>query len=119
MNESRGELRFEREPIEITSSTPKPDEMWRYTDRAGHEHYWQGGYPTLRTVVEEPYWCPDCNEEHADSHLECPLCGETVYPATVVTPWREFVPGPTQWFLDDEPISEDRAQEIMAERSDG
>jgi hypothetical protein len=113
---SFGELRVERDMIEVTSNLPRTDKGWRYTDRQGHEHYWQDGYPTLRTVLDEPYWCDDCHDEHQDSHLECPLCSEVIQPGMLSPPpFREFVPGLTSYYLNDEPISEERAREIMGE----
>jgi hypothetical protein len=109
-----GVLRVERDMIDVTSGLPRPDEAWRYTDRQGHGHYWRDGYPTLRTVLGGPYWCEDCHDEHQDSHLECPLCSETVQPGMVgPSPFREFIPGLTSYYLNDEPITEERAREIL------
>jgi hypothetical protein len=109
-----GELVTETEAIEVASSLPRPDRSWRYTDRESHEHYWQDGYPTLTRVVDETYWCADCGDEHTESHLECPLCGEHIEPGTVgPSTFREFMPGRTSYWLNGEPITPERAREIL------
>jgi hypothetical protein len=110
-----GELIIEVDRVEVTSNLPRPDPAWRYTDEHGHEHYWENGYPTLTRVNEEPYWCEDCNDEHTDSHFECPICGETVSPgSTGPSGFREFIPGLTSYRLNGQPISKERADEIVA-----
>jgi hypothetical protein len=109
-----GTLVVEMEFIEITSNSPRPDKGWRHTDAAGHEHHWRDGYPTLARVVDRVYWCADCGDEHDETHLECPLCHETVEPGMVgPPPYREFVPGRTSYRLDGRPVSETRAKEIV------
>lgn len=119
----RGVFRVERELIEVRSDQPRPDEQWRYTDHAGHDHYWQAGrepYPTLREVVDETYWCEDCEDEHTSSHLECPLCGETIVPGSrPPSLFPERIPGPVSYFLDDQPISEEQAREMTTAQDDG
>lgn len=111
-----GTLRIVTDQIEVTSNLPRPDRNWRYTDAAGHEHRYDDGYPTLVRVGEGPYWCPDCHDEHEDSHWECPICHEEISPAlTGPPPGREFIPGMTEYFLDGEPISKERAESILAE----
>jgi hypothetical protein len=121
---SRGELTFETERIEVTSNLPRPAKSWRYTDAAGHEHYWQDGYPTLVTVVDsvvEPYWCEDCQEHHDEGdegawHLECPQCHEEIRPGlTGPSLFREFAPGRTSWWLDGQPIDEATARRLYDE----
>lgn len=112
-----GDLRFEREVIEVTSSLPSADEGWRFSDAAGHEHYYRDGYPTLVAVVDDRYWCDDCGDEHIDSHWECPQCGERITPGLVGPDcFRRFAPGRAKWTLDGQPISEERAQEIIEAR---
>lgn len=111
-----GDLQFECEPIEITSNLPEPDKGWRFTDTNGHEHYWRDGYVTLVLVDDERYWCEDCGEDHVESHWECPLCGEHIEPRTVVYPYRRWMPGLRSWTLNGEPISEERAQQIIEAR---
>lgn len=63
-----------------------PDHRWTFTDRAGHHHGWHpsGGYPTLKEVVTETYWCGDCDDEHERTEWRCALCGEVIEPATVM-----------------------------------
>jgi hypothetical protein len=109
-----GELIIHREVIDVTSSLPKPDPKWTYTDQHGHEHHYDNGYPTLVTVVDETYLCADCNSEHQDTHLECPLCHEAIEPGTIgPSGFREFAPGRMSATLDGEPISQERAEEIL------
>jgi hypothetical protein len=115
-----GDLSFETAAIEVTSGLPQANKSWRYTDRQGHEHYWRdNGYPTLVDVADETYWCNDCGEEHTDSHLECPLCGETIVPGTYIDTFRRFVPGRTVYKLNGEPITKERYEEIVAARGLG
>jgi hypothetical protein len=113
-----GELVIETEQIEITSNLPRPDHSWRYTDEQGHGHYWaDDSYPTLRRVNDRTYWCGDCCDDHTDSHWECPLCGETIEPGlTGPSGFREFMSGRTSYLLNGEPISKERAEQIMAQR---
>lgn len=107
------QLWAEREAIDVTTSGPQPNKAWRYTDRAGHKHYWQDGYPTLREVKGEPYWCDDCRDDHVDTFLRCRLCNEVITPGMTSSLWRERIGGPVQWFLDGELISEARARAIL------
>ncbi len=111
----QGVLRVERERIEITSLSPRQDKDWVHIDHQRHEHRWlDDGYPTLVGVTDRIYWCEDCRDEHEDTHLECAICGEHIVPGTVgPSPFREYMPGPTSYYLDDEPISEEQAHEIM------
>jgi hypothetical protein len=109
-----GELTIEVEQVDVTSALPRADQQWRYMDRTGHEHHWDNGYPTLATVVDETYWCDDCDDEHQISHLECPQCHETITPATVpAPPWREYIPGRRSYFLNGEEITQEQAQELI------
>ena len=111
-----GELRIEQDVIEV-SVMVEPDPDWRYTDQQGHKHAYVPGeedhYPTLVTVLEEPYWCPDCHDEHQDSHHECVICGEEIVPGSRVPPGPTYMPGMKQAFLNDEPISGEHADEIL------
>jgi hypothetical protein len=116
-----GVLEMRREPIDVTSGLPTMDPDWRYTDKQGHGHYYDRStptyYPTLVTVVDGTYWCDTCREEHEETHLECPICGETVVPGTrPPSAFREFVPGPAEYFLDGVPISPERYRELMEQR---
>jgi hypothetical protein len=116
-------LRTEVDMIDVSSALDRPDKRWTYTDRAGHEHRYErrlddslDHYPTLVVVREESYWCPDCHEEHADSHKECPLCGEMITPGLVSAPlYREYTPGMQRFYLNDEEISPDRYRELVIE----
>jgi len=115
------DLRTETERIEVTSALPTADERWTFTDKAGHEHrYSRRGagdyYPTLTWVVDETHWCEDCGDEHTEGHYECPLCGERIQPGLKgPSSFREFVPGRTTYYLDDEEISEARYRELLAQ----
>jgi len=109
-------LRVERDRIEVTSNLQRPDPDWQHTDRAGHQHRREdGAYPTLQAVDGPTYWCPDCRDEHEDRHYECRICGEAIIPGLVgPSPFREFIPGMTSYWLNDEPITEDRYLELVA-----
>lgn len=103
-------LRAHRDRIDVTSLGPRPDPNWRHTDRAGHHHHMQQGpdpYPTLRTVVDDAWWCDDCADEHTDRHLECAQCGETIVPGTVGPgATREYIDGPASYSVNDQPVTE-------------
>lgn len=112
-----GELHMEREMIDVTSNGPRPDPNWAYTDEQGHEHrYVKGqGWPTLVTVVDDVYWCEDCNDEHEDTHLACTICGEEISPGMLPPSlYRKFIPGRTSAWLNGEPISKERYEELVA-----
>lgn len=112
-----GELEFENEGNWVYSNLPEPDPNWRGADSNGHEHYYAEGanrYPTLKVVAGEPYWCDDCEEEHTDTWYECPICGEQVTPGTR-TPGPVWVSAGSRYFWNGELISNERANEIMAE----
>jgi len=114
-------LRIEVEEVEVTSNAPRTDEAWTYTDQRGHEHYWRDGYPTLRYVVDETYWCGDCRDEHTEGHYECLECGEHITPGMRPPSMvREFMPGLKSFYLDDQPVSVEEAQRFMdAARAEG
>lgn len=113
-----GELRIEQEMTEVTAMA-EPDPNWRYTDRHGHEHAYVPGegdhYPTQVIVEDEPYWCEDCEEEHQFNHRECAICGEEITPGVRTPLGPTYIPGMKQALLNDEPITVERAAEIIAE----
>lgn len=112
------EYRVEREQIELTGLSPRPDPDWRYTDPAGHEH--DSSYALLIRVQDDPdeppFYVDDDGEEwNAPDHLECRLCGEHIEPGTIgPSPFREFVPGPVRYYRDDVEITE--AEFVAAEQ---
>jgi len=111
-----GELEFENDGEWVYSNLPEPDPSWRGTDSNGHEHWYSEGanrYPTLKQVAGDPYWCDDCEEEHVDTWMECPICGEQVTPGTRV-PGPVWVSRGSRYYLNGEQISNERANEFMA-----
>jgi hypothetical protein len=67
-----------------------PDEKWTYTDKAGHAHHYDNGYPTLRAIITHVP-CPDweCGCDGFDvTHYECPECGERINPGTKPQTYR-------------------------------
>ncbi len=107
-----GELSVKTDMIEVTDMGPRPDHGWTYTDKQGHEHYYDGypvPYPTLADVSDGWHYCPDCRDEHDDSHLECRICGEHIVPGMRggdMSP--QYVPGRRRFELDGTEISEAR-----------
>ena len=86
------------------------DPNWRHVDRAGHEHYYEetpsvGGwhYPTLVKCGENE-WCPECEEFHEITWLECRVCGEHVRPGSVEQVVQQVLPA--RYFIDDRPVTE-------------
>lgn len=106
-----GTLRIERAMVDVTSSAPRVDRAWTHTDEQGHEHRWNDGWPTLRWVVDEPA----DDEFPAEGHWECAACGENVNPGMrPAPPFRELIPaGPIDYYLNDEPITEDEARALV------
>lgn len=91
---------------------------WKFTDAAGHGHRCDydaaDHYPTLREVSGRTWWCDDCQDEHEDAHLECRLCGETIRPG-MTGPGTKWLPGRTEYLLDGEPVTPERAREIAGQ----
>jgi len=112
-----GTLRMEVEELDVTSSLPQSDKKWTYTDQQGHPHYWRDGYPTLvDEPVGEPYFDEDLDEEYQPTRLVCAICREPIKPGTRYMLGREYMPGRRHYFLNDEPISEERFNELRAAR---
>jgi hypothetical protein len=110
-------LEIERDMIEISTGLPQPSKSWKTTDRQGHKHAYADGpdrYPTLRPEYR-PFWCPDCHEEHEESWLVCRICGERIEPGTYVDTTPQIRPGRTSYTLNGEPVTKERADEIIAE----
>lgn len=108
-----GELRWETEMIDVTSGLPKPDPNWTFTDLQGHEHRYDDGYPTLVRVVESTTVDED-GEEWDEWHFACRACGQHIEPGTTgPSRFREYAPGRTQAFLNGEPISKERFEELV------
>ncbi|MFI8872523.1 hypothetical protein [Streptomyces sp. NPDC055243] len=111
-----GELEFENDVEWIYSDLPEPDPNWRGSDSNGHEHHYAEGpdrYPTLKQVAGEPYWCDSCEDEHVDTWLECPICGEQVTPGTRPSSPKPISMG-QRYYWNGEPISHERASEIIS-----
>ena len=94
---------MERDVIEVTSERYTPNERWRYTDRQGHEHYYDHGYPTLDLVIDSEHWC-DGSEGWAhhdphmavdESHHECKVCREVIEPKLDAPGTRKSIAGMT------------------------
>jgi hypothetical protein len=108
-----GELRVETEIIDVTSGLPQLNPHWTYTDEQGHEHRYEEGYPTLVRVVDARHRDED-GEYWEEAHLECRQCHEHITPGTMA-PRPEHVPGRRAAYLNGEPISEQRYEELMKE----
>jgi hypothetical protein len=94
-------LSMTRDMIDVTSDRPSSDPNWRYTDRNGHEHRYDHGYPTLDLVVDAEHWC-DGNEGYArhdphmhvdEAHYECLICREVVKPGKLPPSYPQAIPG--------------------------
>lgn len=114
-------LTVEQEMIDLgPDTTGSYDKEWVFTDHNGHEHrYVESGsdhFPTLEWRESEPYYCEDCNDEHTDSWRVCAQCEEVIKPGwTAPTYMPITTPGPLHYLLDDQPITRDRANEIIAQ----
>ena len=114
-------LEIEQERVEVSTALPQPDPKWTYTDHAGHQHaYGTSGsvtdrYPTLVLRESEPYWCSDCQDEHTDTWLECPLCGEKITPGTYIDTSPKYLPGLTSYLIDGQPVSKEEGDALFAQ----
>jgi hypothetical protein len=103
------ELQWDTEVIPIVMGWHDSADMsWRYTDKQGHEHRYEHGYPTLVEVTDETETCewgelcylddePD-HEPHevvTKSHYECRICGQTIRPGTVPPGVVQHIAGST------------------------
>src|SRR6266699_3417814 len=120
-----GELRIEYDMIDVnTIGGNIPDKEWDYTDRQGHRHFYsdtEDTYPTL-SLRHSTYFCGDCHDEHTDSWYVCRTCGETIQPGTKPDPkagMKQYVPGLPEFWLNGEPISPERARELLGDQSEG
>lgn len=108
-------LTLERDVIDMTSGLPSWNEQWRFTDRNGHEHHYDRGFPTLREVIDEQHWCDGTEgfarhdpHWHVDrSHHECLECGVTVEPRVDPPYTPKSMPGMTTATLEG-PLSDGR-----------
>lgn len=104
--------------IEVSTQLPQPDPRWTYTDHAGHDHAYgtkDDPYPTLVERQSEPYWCEECHDEHTDTWLECPQCGEKITPGTYIDPSPKYIPGLTTYRIDGEEVTQEEGEALLAE----
>ena len=87
-----------------------PNEKWKYTDKAGHEHYWKDGYPTL-VLKSEHVYC-DCCDGYEDDWFECPICGEVIKPTS--EPKIYHVAGRISHTIDGMPVTEEEFKKELA-----
>jgi len=117
MHTPEGELSIHVDMVEVTDMGPRPDKSWEYTDKQGHEHFYDGypvPYPTLVDVPDGVYYCQDCRDEHDESHTECRICGEHITPGmTGGDMFRQYIPGRRQFMLDGAEITEARFMELL------
>lgn len=110
-------LEIEVERVEVTTGLPQPDPSWKYTDRTGHQHAYgsrENPYPTLVRRYSEPYWCEECQDEHTDSWMECPLCAETIQPGTRIDTSPQYIAGPASYLIDGRPASKEEGDALFA-----
>lgn len=114
-------LEIEQDRISVSTALPQPDPNWTYTDHAGHQHaYGTDGsvtdrYPTLALRKGKPYWCADCQDEHTDTWLECPRCGEKITPGTYIDTSPKYLPGLTSYLIDGQPVSKEEGDALFAQ----
>jgi len=119
------ELEVRCEPLEVTSCLPERDPKWSFIDKHGHKHRWhipagakewmkQGCWklPTLRAV--NYIICYEEGEPVYGTHHYCKRCGELIQPGYRSGPYRRYIAGPAQYYLDGETIDKARAEAILA-----
>jgi hypothetical protein len=82
-----------------------PSKAWTYTDKAGHAHRYDDGYPTL---VEKTEHVPcddfDCGCAGYDrSWHECARCGEVIRPSVAQVTYR--ITGRASYEVDGVPVT--------------
>lgn len=79
-----------------------PNPSWKYKDPAGHKHAFDaaGEVPTVRWVVTETYWCPDCRDWHENGEWRCVECEAPVEPNYINKgPTTKQIPGRATYTL--------------------
>lgn len=95
------EVKREELPVHSLSPSRVPDQNWRYVDKKGHGHFWDGKeLPTLKWVVTGKQWIGDDfdGEEYDVGEWRCLQCGETIEPKKRLEYGPRFVSGPT-WII--------------------
>jgi hypothetical protein len=92
-------VEIEQEEIELRTMIPPqvPDERWRYVDKKGHGHFWDGDQlPTLRWVITGTRWAGDEHEswEYDVGEYRCRQCGEVVEPKKITDYFPKPIMGP-------------------------
>jgi hypothetical protein len=124
------ELRIETQQVEATDmGGSEPDPEWSFTDRHGHVHtHSSGTWHWVQDDPDEETWIDADGDEHEpDGHYQCNVkmfgsmrCGALVEPGYKYrsgSSFRQYIPGHTSYYLDDKPITEEEAKELMAELS--
>ena len=117
MTQTTGGHTFSKETDQVNIQSFRGVELdpdWKYTDKAGHEHYAAGrDYPTLEWYVDSLEWCSDCNEDHEEGHWVCPLCLEAIKRGT--RPEKGWAPGLTHYKIDGVEVTEEEWHEKYEE----
>jgi hypothetical protein len=98
-------ITVEREeiPVETMNPTKVADEKWRFVDKEGHGHFWEGEtLPTLEWVATGKQWVGDefDGEEYEVGEYRCRLCGEVVEPRKRVEYGPRSIPGPASFTVE-------------------
>jgi hypothetical protein len=107
---------FEREQsmVDVTSARGRPDDHWRFTDKAGHAHFYgpEHSLPTLKAITYK--WCSEDGDEYESvRHYECVLCGEKVTPGRVYGE-RQVIAGIASFYIDGVNVAGDVFQAEVA-----
>ena len=83
----------------------EPDPAWAFTDKKGHVHTWVSGtWENYRPPEDVDDWIP---------YSYCKLCSEHVRPG--MRPGRrQVIAGPVEYYLDDDPITKEQAEALLA-----
>lgn len=97
-------IEVEREEIPVQNLSPRwvPDEKWRYVDKQGHGHFYEGEeLPTLEWVVTGTQWVGDeyGGDEYEVGEWRCRLCGEVIKPAERAEYGPPSIPGLTTFYV--------------------
>lgn len=100
--DGRPTIDIRQESIPVTLGIESIDPDWRATDINGHEHYYDGRYPTLELIIDASHWCDghegpynhDPHEAVDDSHYECLVCRVVVEPGTLPPYMTRYIAGP-------------------------
>lgn len=110
-NRIRLSVEVEQIDVRTISKATEADPAWSFTDAAGHFHAWSkdSTLPTLRSQLDESYYCGQCRDEHeGELQWVCMICAAVVKPGTRVRAKQppSTMPGRKSWRVEGLPFDQ-------------